>query len=253
MLIPVNKAAVGHRGEFAVPRGDARLRHALNQPLMPPPVGDYVRHAHNLDAMLLRERLQLRHARHRAVVRHYFADDARGLQPRQPRQIHHRLSLPGALENAALHIAQREYVAWPRQILRQRLRIYQRLDGRRAVVRRYAGGRAFQHIHRNRERRPQAGGVVIDHHRDAKFVKPLRHHRNAYQPAPLGRHEVDGVRRYHLRRHRQIALIFAVFVVHDYDHLPGLDVSYRILNPGQWHRWASLVVSAVAYRRLSPR
>ena len=47
------------------------------------------------------EALEIRHARHRAVVVHDLADDARGREPGEAREIDRALGLPGAHEHAA--------------------------------------------------------------------------------------------------------------------------------------------------------
>ena len=63
--------------------GSSARRHALHQPLGPHPVLDQVRDRDHQQAVLLRELRQLRHARHRAVLVHDFADDAGRIRGRR--------------------------------------------------------------------------------------------------------------------------------------------------------------------------
>ena len=57
-----------------------------------------------------------------------------------------------------------------------------------------------------------------------EFVAALGSQREADQPAPLLGHEVDRLGRRELRRHREVALVLAVLVVADDDHLAGADL-----------------------------
>ena len=62
--------------------------------------------------------LEIRHARHRAVVVHDLADDAGGREPGEAREIDGALGLPGAHEHAARARAEREDVAGRDEIAR---------------------------------------------------------------------------------------------------------------------------------------
>ena len=48
--------------------------------------------------------------------------------------------------------------------------------------------------------------------------------READEPPPVRRHEVDGLGRHELGGHRQVALVLAILVVDEDDHLAGADV-----------------------------
>ena len=61
--------------------------------------------------MLLGEELEVRHPRHRPVVVHDLADDARRREVGEAREVDRAFGLPGAHEDAALAGAQREDVA----------------------------------------------------------------------------------------------------------------------------------------------
>ena len=57
------------------------------------------------------ERLEVGQPRHAAVVAHDLADDARGRETGEPREVDGALGLPGAHQHAAAPRAEREDVA----------------------------------------------------------------------------------------------------------------------------------------------
>ena len=69
---------------------------------------------------------------------------------------------------------------------------------------------------------PDAAGRL--HHRQLEALDLLLGQREADEPAPVRRHEVDGVGRHELGGHRQVALVLAVLVVDEDDHLAGAHV-----------------------------
>jgi hypothetical protein len=85
-------------------------------------------------------------------------------------------------------------------------------------------------LDRHAERGAEARVVLLvaHHQRDAQLVQPLARHRQADQAAPVARHEVDRLRSHLLRGDREIALVLAVLVVDDDDHLPGAEVLDRL-------------------------
>ena len=123
----IDLVLVGEDAERAVLGRQLRRRDALDEPLGPHAVPDQVRDRDHQQAVLLRELRQLRHARHRAVVVHDFADDARRIETGDARQIDGRLGLTGAHHDAAVARAQRKHVTGPRQVRRLRLRVDRRL------------------------------------------------------------------------------------------------------------------------------
>ena len=115
---------------------------ALDQRLGPHAVLDQIRDRDHQQAVLLRELRQLRHARHRAVLVHDFADDAGRIQPGDSRQIDRGLGLTGAHHHAARLRTQREHVPGRARSAGARRRIDRRQHGGRPIVRRNAGRRA---------------------------------------------------------------------------------------------------------------
>jgi hypothetical protein len=49
------------------------------------------------------------------------------------------------------------------------------------------------------------------------------------QAPRVGRHEVDRFRGDHLRSHRDVPFVFAIFVVYDHYHTPGSEIFNRII------------------------
>ena len=87
------------------------LGDALDRALLLQPVADQVGDRADLQLMMLRELLQVRAARHRAVVVQDL-DDRRGrLEAREPRQVAAGFGVPGARQHAARLRHQRKM--WP--------------------------------------------------------------------------------------------------------------------------------------------
>src|SRR5438874_7477867 len=89
---------------------NALLEDALHRALGAQPITDQVRDGADLELVAPRELLQLRAARHAAVVVHHFAQHAHGLQSRQTAEVERRLGMPGAYQHSAAARAQREDV-----------------------------------------------------------------------------------------------------------------------------------------------
>ena len=96
--------------EDALERGDAEVavsgrqrrgRDAAHQRLGAHPVLDQIRDRDHQQLVPLRELRQLRHAGHRAVLVHDFADDAGRIEAGDAREIDGRFGLAGAHEHAA--------------------------------------------------------------------------------------------------------------------------------------------------------
>ena len=151
---------------------------------------------------------------------HDFADDARRRQAGQTGQVDGAFGLPGALQDAASAGAQGEHVAGANKVFGLGLGVDGGEDGGGAVGRGNAGGDAAARLNGYRKGGAEEGRVldVLDHLRHLQFGQTFRGQRQADQPAPVGGHEIDGLGRYLLGRHGQVALILAVFVVDQNDH-----------------------------------
>ena len=72
--------------------------------------------------------------------------------------------------------------------------------------------------------RAKALAVLLHHAVNAQLVQPFGGRRHANESAPEFGHEIDCRGRHGLRRHDQIALVFAVGVVHHDDHFAAANV-----------------------------
>ena len=182
--------------------------------------------------MLARELDQLGHARHLAVVAHDLADDAGRLAPREARQIDRALGLTRADEHAAAPRAQREDVPGDDQIVGPRVARDRDADRLGPLARRDAGGRPVARVDAHREGGVVAGLVVGRHHRQPELRDALLGDRQADEPAPLPRHEVDRLGGDQIGGHRQVALVLAILVVDEDHHPAGADRLHRALDGG---------------------
>ena len=108
------------RGEVAVLRGDPRLRHAPHELLAMAPVADEVGDREQHEAVLGRERLEVGHALHRAVVVDDLRQHAGRVATREAGEVDRGFGVAGALQHAAVAVAQREDVTRAREIGRDR-------------------------------------------------------------------------------------------------------------------------------------
>ncbi len=183
------------------------------------PILDQIRDRADLQLVAPREPQQIVAARHRAVVVQDLDDHGRGLETREPREIAAGLRMAGAREHAAGLRHQREDVAGLTQVVGSRLGRDRGEDRARAIVRRDAGRHAFGGLDRDREVRRLAQVRVADHQRQTQLLAALARERQADQAAPVTRHEVHVLGPHLGRGHDEIALVLAILVVEDHDHL----------------------------------
>jgi hypothetical protein len=194
---------------------------------------DQVADGEDAEAVPARERLQRRQAHHVAVLVHDLAHGRDRGEAREPAEIGCRLGVAGAPEHAAGHRAQREHMARPHEVLRHGLRSGERAERPRPVERRGARGRAALRVHRLGERRAELGRVVGDQELQPEAVRDLRRHGRAQDAAAVLDREVHHRGRGVLGREHDVALVLAIGVVDDHDHLPRLDVPERLLDREQ--------------------
>src|SRR3989442_15172700 len=203
----------------------------MSQPLVREPIGNELGDRDEREIVPRGELLEVRPARHRAVRVQDLADHARGIEPREARQVDARFRLPDPLQHAARPRAQREHMTRPPQVARHGGGIDGHAHRRRTVGGRdpgrhaEAGGGVDAHC----ERRLARFGVVLRHLREPEGLAALGRERQADQPAPLRRHEIDHLRGDLLGRADQVALVLAVLVVRHDDELPRADVRDRPL------------------------
>ena len=230
VVLVVDQGAVADGGEL--PEGGRQLGRddPLDQLLGAPPIGDQVGDRDHLQVVLRAVVDQVGHARHRPVLVHHLADHPGRDQAGEPGEVDRRLGLTGALQDAAVLRLQREDVARLDQVPRLGVRIDRHLDRPRPVGGRDPGGDALASLDGDREGGLERRLVLGGHQVEAELLAALVGQREADQAAAVLRHEVDGLGRRELRRHRQVALVLPVLVVADDHHPPAADVLDRLLD-----------------------
>ena len=181
----------------------------------------------DLEFVFFREATQLRQAGHRAVVVHDLANDPHRPAAGESGEIHCRLGVAGALQHTPAAGAQREHVPRLHQVVGQRGGFGQGLDGRGAVGGADAGGDALRGVDAGLEVGTVGLAVVEYHALDAELLQALRRGRHTDEAAAKLGHEVDRLGRGFLGGHDQVALVFAIGVIDDDDHLAARDVAQR--------------------------
>jgi len=171
------------------------------------------------------EFLERGEARHGAVFGHDLDDDRGAVQAGEAAEIDAALGLAGAFEDAAGAGAQGEDVAGAAEIFGACGRLLEELDGLGALGGGDAGGDAEARvsIDRDGERGAQGSGVVGGLRMQVQTVAVVGGHRDAQHAACFPQHEVDHFRGDELSGADEIAFIFAIFIVHEDDHLPRLE------------------------------
>jgi hypothetical protein len=164
---------------------------------------------------------------------HHLADDARGVDAGQPREVDGGLGLPGALENAPGERAQREHVARLDEISPALARVDCDLDRARAVARGDAGADPLARLDRDRKRRAERCLVPLGHRAQTQLVAALLGQAEADQAAPVRGHEIDRLGRGELRRDREVTLVLTVGRVDDDDEPAAANVLDRLLDGGE--------------------
>jgi len=118
----------------------------------------------------------------------------------------------------------------PRQVLRLRLRVDRRKNRDRAVRGTDAGGNPKPSVDRFAKRRSMHGGIDWRHQRKVQLVAAILGERQANQSSRILGHEVDGFRRNLLRRHRQVAFVFAVLIIDQDNHVPLSNILHRLFH-----------------------
>jgi hypothetical protein len=126
--------------------------------------------------------------------------------------------MASADQHATLTRNQREHVAGRDDVGRAFGGVDGGGDGARAVGRRDAGGDTLARLDRLREGGAVARAVAPDHGLELELVRPCLRHGQADEPTPEAGHEVDGVRRRHLRGDDEITLVLALLGVDKHDH-----------------------------------
>ena len=107
-------------------------------------------------------------------------------------------------------------------------------DGARPVCGGDAGGDAARGFDGDGEGCAEGRGVVVHHQRQAELPEPVVGEGQADEAPAVGGHEVDGLGGHAIGGHAEVALVLAVLVVDEDDHLAGTEV---VEDLGDWRQW----------------
>ncbi len=220
----LDAVAIGHQIELTQLGLQRLLGNALDGALVDHAVVDQVGDGADLQPVLLGEQLELRTTRHGAVVVHDFADHAAGLETGHARQVAGCLGVAGTRQYATRLRHQREDVARADDVFGFRSARHGSLHGPRTVCGGNAGGHAFSRLDGNGELGAETGTIARRHQRQFEQLTALAGHRHADQAAGEACHEVDVLGGDAFGGDDDVALVLAVLVIHEDDHLAGADV-----------------------------
>ena len=155
---------------------------------------------------------------------------AAGWRPGEAREIDRALGLAGAAQHAAGLGDQREHVARARQVAtaaRSRAIATWIVRARSAAEMPVVTPSRASIETVNAVPNGVSFSAVAHHHRQVELARALGREREADQAAPVHGHEVHGLGRALLGGHAQVALVLAVLVVDEDDHLAGADLRER--------------------------
>ena len=208
-----------HRLPLPAPaRFEGHFRLLLDQVVVAAPIGDQVADRADLEVVELRKGDKVVHAGHRPVLVHDLADHTRRIEAREARHVDGRFGMTRAHQHAAVARDQREDVARRHDLLAALARVNRHRDRTGAIGGGDAGRHAVARLDRNGEGRLVPRAVMAAHQPQPERVDARLGHRQADQPAPVPRHEVDLLRRRHLRGDDQIAFILAILVIDQDEH-----------------------------------
>jgi len=242
--VAVQLVAVGVGGELAAdPQRHPGFTGALHQPLAVHPVLDQVLDGDDLQAVFDGERLEIRHARHRAVLVHDLADHPGGDASGEPGEVDRPFRLARPHQHPALPGDEGEDVTRADEVFRSRVFRDGGSDRGGPVVRRDAGAHAAARLDRDGEGGAERRGVVVHHRGELQGLRLLLGDAEADEPSPVAGHEIDRLGGDELRGEGQVALVLAVLVVHEDDHPAVADVRDGILDLRKRHSVPALLTN----------
>ena len=198
---------------------------------------DQIGNGTDLQAVFGGKQLQVRQARHGAIVVHDLADHGSRGAARHVSEVTAGLGVAGAHQYAAIHCLQRENVAGLDQVVRTGIRRHRRQHGAGPVGGRNAGTHPFCGLDRDGESRAFFVAIAQSHGWQLQPFAALACEGQADQATTEPCHEIDGLGRHMLGGDHQIAFVFTVFFVDKNHHAPGAHVGHDVFNRGNGHRW----------------
>ncbi len=226
-----------HQSEFTPCGRNRALGEGFNEPLGFAAVIDEIRNRADFQAVCLREGLQLGQPGHRAVVVHDLNEHARRGKACQPREIADGLGVPRAHQHAAVFGNEWKDMAGRDDIGGLGVGGARHAHGVGPVC----GGNACRHARGGLDGGGEIGavyGAVFAHHRaQGEPISMVLRDRHADESTAKFRHEIDGLGGHKWRGQNEIALIFPVFFVHQYDELSGLQIGNEFGNCVKRHAY----------------
>jgi len=174
--------------------------------------------------------LQFGKAGHGPILVQYFTQHARGRKAGEDSKVHRGFGMPGALENAARSGAEREDMAGLNKLVGGGGGIGDDADSGAPVSGADAGGDPFRGVDRNGEIRAVAFAVIGDHRIEAEALELVFDRGDANEATPVADHHVDRLGGGGRGGHDEVALVFAVLVIHNDDELARGYVVYCGVN-----------------------
>ena len=230
VLVVIHIVVVGDGGELPEIGGQLDGGPAVDKRLVPQPMFHQILDSGDLDIMLDRKFLQVRHPGHGAVVLHDLADHRGAFETGQAGQVRGALGLPGAHQHPAFAGSDGENVPRAHQVIRLGIVRHRGEDGGGAVGSGNPGGNPAPSLDRHRERSLKPRLVVADHLGQLQALNVLRRQCQTDEAPPKAGHEIDEFGRHLLCRHGEVAFVFPVFVVHQDDYLALADILYSFFN-----------------------
>ena len=112
------------------------------------------------------------------------------------------------------------------EVLRGRIRIHRCKNGHSPIMCRNTRGHPASCFYGDGKTCSKRGLVVSHHHGQLQGVNLLWGHGKAQEATAILGHEVDGLGGNLFRGHREVAFVFTVFVVNEYDHATLFDFFY---------------------------
>jgi hypothetical protein len=189
--------------------------------------GDY------LDAVLVCQHEQGGQARHAAILVHDLAEDTGRGQPCQAGKVHRGFGVTSAHQHSALAGDEGEEVTGAGKIAGLGVLVYEQFDGLGAVVGGDAGGGAGDGVHGHGEGGAHQAGVFAGDGTEFQRRCPLAGEGDADKPPAIFSHKVDGVGVGVDSGDDEVALVFAVGVIHHDKEATGFQVLYGLGDGGE--------------------
>ncbi len=227
--------AIDDEAKRAVRRRERPLGDALDQPLGAAPMRNEIGNRADLEPVVPREVDEIGKARHGAVGIHDLAQHGGRREPGERREIAACFVWPGAGEHAARLRDERKHMTGLHDVRGLRVGGGGHADRMRPILGRDTGGHALRRFDRDGEVGAVDRTVLRHHRREIEAFGMRRGDRHADEPAAVGRQEIDLLRRHEIRGEDEVALVFAILLVDQHSHPPGLEVGDEIGNGRKTH------------------